>query len=97
VTGDPGDLDLQLAGDLVPRPDLDAGIFHQDDGVQRLQRRVGDIGGAVLGLDHPVPAKHCVHVTVIAPDAVEVIVGKAFAQEAPVILLLGRVGAGPQS
>jgi hypothetical protein len=95
VSGDPGHLDLNLARDLVPGPDLDAALLDLDDGVQRLQRGVGDIGRAVLRLDHLAVADGRVHVAVIAPDAVEMVVGEAFGKDAPVILLLGGVRRGP--
>jgi hypothetical protein len=91
MAGDPAHLDLKLARDLMAGPDLDAAFGNEDDCVQRLQRGVGDVGDRYSASKTSPLAESCVHVSIIAPDPVEVIVGEAFGEEAPVILLFGRV------
>ena len=87
---DGGHLLLRHARELAGGPHVHPALRDLDDGRQRLQRRVRQIGRAVLGLQRLL-AQRGLHVAVVAPQLVESLLGEGIGDRLPVGGLLGRV------
>jgi hypothetical protein len=89
--GDLADIVLDEARDLCTGPDLGAVFIDPDDGADRFERGMGQVGRAVFGADDLAGfGNRDLDIAVIALAAVERILGEAVGKRLPVLLHRGR-------
>ena len=96
--GEGGQRGHREARDLCARPDVESPVLEQHHGVHRLQRRMGEVGHAVLGLQNALGIgglQHGFDIAVILGAAVLALGGEGFARLLEHGLRGGRVGRWP--